>query len=168
LRSTLSAPFRLPLDGGLEWRGARIFGDNKTLAGFMAIVPAAGSAFALLGGLRDVGPAWIGRGLWALSPGELFLLGCWLGFWFMAGELPNSFLKRRLRIAPGAVPAAGARRVLCLILDRLDSTLALLLAASAVVPIDWRTGAWVLVFGPAVHLGFSALLFLARVKTRLA
>src|SRR5262245_14978077 len=128
MRSRFCAPFRVPIDGGHTWRGARIFGDHKTLAGFMAIVPAAGAAFALFGVMRGTAPSWLDTGLWQLAPGQLFALGCWAGFWFMAGELPNSFLKRRMGLAPGAVPGRGFSRLFVLALDRLDSILALLAA----------------------------------------
>ena len=168
MRSPLSAPFRIPLDGGRLWHGQRIFGDHKTVRGFIAMVPAAGVAFAGLGVLRDVLSHWPAAGLWDLSVMQLFWLGCWAGFWFMAGELPNSFLKRRWRIVPGSVPAAGRRRVLCLVLDRLDSILALLFALSVVVPVAGMTWFWVLILGPVVHLGFSGLLFLVGVKARAA
>lgn len=166
LSSRLSARFRQPIDGGRTWRGARIFGDHKTLAGFMAIIPVAGAAFALLGAAREHMPAWVDAGLWALPPAALFVLGCWAGLCFMAGELPNSFLKRRMGIAPGAVAEPGGRRMLCLALDRLDSIVAMLLALSIAVPLDWRTWIGVLCIGPAVHLVFSSALFLAGVKAR--
>ena len=168
LRSRYCVPFRVPIDGGCQWRGARIFGDHKTFAGFIAIVPAAGAAFAVFGVMRASAPAWLDAGLWQLPPEQLFALGCWAGFWFMAGELPNSFLKRRMGITPGSLPRAGAQRLLCLALDRLDSVLALLLALAMVVPMQWMTWFWVLALGPAVHLAFSALLFVAGVKARAA
>ena len=167
MRSRYCALFRIPVDAGLTWRGARVFGDHKTLAGFMAIVPAAGAAFALVGAMRETA-IWLDAGLWQLAPAQLFALGCWAGFWFMAGELPNSFLKRRMGLAPGAVPRRGPSRLVCLALDRLDSILALLVALSVVVPMHWTTWIWVLALGPAVHLGFSTLLFLTGVKARAA
>ena len=43
-----SRAFALPLDGGATLRGRRIFGSNKTLRGFVVMVPAAGFAFAAL------------------------------------------------------------------------------------------------------------------------
>lgn len=163
-----SASFRIPIDGGRWWRGTRIFGDNKTLAGFMAITPAAGAAFALLGAVRETMPAWIDAGLWPLTAGELFALGCWAGFWFMAGELPNSFLKRRLGLSPGTIPRGGWPRLVCLLLDRIDSVLALLIALAVLMPMHWSTWLWVLAIGPAVHLAFSSVLFLTGVKARAA
>jgi CDP-2,3-bis-(O-geranylgeranyl)-sn-glycerol synthase len=168
MASRHSASFRIAIDGGRQWRGARIFGDNKTLAGFMAITPAAGAAFALLGALRDALPWWLDAGLWPLAPGQLFALGCWAGFWFMAGELPNSFLKRRFGLAPGTIPASGWQRLLCLVLDRIDSVIALLAALAVLVPMHWTTWLWVLAIGPAVHLAFSSVLFVTGVKARVA
>lgn len=167
MRSRYCAALRVPIDAGLTWRGARLLGDHKTLAGFIAIVPAAGAAFVLAGAVRETA-LWLDAGLWQLAPPELFALGCWAGFSFMAGELPNSFLKRRMGLAPGAVPCRGPMRLVCLAFDRLDSTLALLVALSAVVPMHWMTWIWVLALGPAVHLAFSAMLFLTGVKARAA
>jgi len=168
MRSRASQAFRRPLDGGLSWRGRRLLGDNKTLRGFMAMVPAAGAAFAGLGLLREVAPAWLAAGWWDLSVSALFLLGCWAGFWFMAGELPNSFCKRRCGVAPGTAPAGGWRRLVCLAIDRVDSVLALLIALSLLVPVHWLTWVWVLAIGPAVHFAFSTVLYMVGVKARAA
>jgi hypothetical protein len=168
LYSPWSAPLALPIDAGACWRGRRLFGDHKTLRGFIAIVPATGLVFASLGVARDGMPSWLEAGLWDLAPAQLGLLGAWAAFCFMAGELPNSFLKRQWDIAPGAVPDRGARRVLCLALDRVDSILGMLLGVSLVVPLPALTWLLVLAFGPAVHLFFSMLLWLARMKGRFA
>jgi len=168
MRSAYSRVFDVPLDRGRMFRGRRIFGDNKTVRGFMGIVPAAGMAFALLGYARDAGIVWLQPGLWGLSPGALFGLGVWAGLCFMAGELPNSFYKRQRGIAPGEVPAIGWERMLCLLVDRLDSTLAVLCGMSLVVGLHWQIWLAVLLLGPLVHLAFSALLCAVGVKARYA
>ena len=168
LRSPLSARFAVPLDGGRRFRRRQLFGENKTLRGFMMLVPATGIAFATLGVLRDALPAWLARGWWPFTAGELFLLGAWAAFWFMAGELPNSFLKRQWGLAPGEVPTEGVRRWLCLTLDRVDSIGVMLVMLALVVPVAPLTAVLVLAAGAGVHLFFSALLYAARVKRRLA
>jgi len=168
MRSAYSRRFDAPLDGGRSFRGRRVFGDHKTVRGFMAIVPAAGVAFALLGVARDAGVEWLQPGLWGLTPAVLFGLGAWAGLCFMAGELPNSFYKRQRGIAPGEVPTHGAERALCLFVDRLDSTLAVLAGMSIVVGLHWQTWCAVLLLGPFVHLAFSALLHVLGVKARYA
>jgi CDP-archaeol synthase len=168
LRSPRSVPFALALDGGWRWRGRRLFGPNKTLRGFLALVPATAAVFGMLGAAREALPGWLAAGLWPLSTAQLFLLGAWAAFWFMAGELPNSFLKRQWDIAPGEVPAFGLRRWLCLALDRVDSIVAMLLAVALVVPLPALTALVVLTVGAGVHLFFSSLLYFAQVKRRLA
>jgi hypothetical protein len=97
LRSDLFARLARPLDGGLCFRGRRVFGDNKTWRG--AVVMSSGvvvSAVVLCrtrwfrsrlpDGLEDASP---------VAYGALLAAGT------VAGELPNSFLKRQLGIAPG-------------------------------------------------------------------
>jgi CDP-2,3-bis-(O-geranylgeranyl)-sn-glycerol synthase len=168
LRSPLSRPLAIPLDGGVELRGRRLLGDNKTVRGFAAIVPATGATFATLAWVLGAGDATRPPGLWALGPLEYGLLGLGAGFGFMVGELPNSFVKRQLGIAPGTVPSSRLPRLACLAADRLDSILGMLATVSLLVPTPWLVWAYVLTVGPAIHLGFSALLFAAGVKARAA
>jgi CDP-archaeol synthase len=166
LRSPWSAPFNVPLDGYRTFRGQRLFGDNKTWRGLLVLVPAVGAAFSMLGWLRSELPPELARGLWSLSPAGYALLGTWAGFGFMAGELPNSFLKRQLGIPPGAPPAGRLVRPLAFLVDRLDSITGALLALALVVPTPLATWLLVLVIGPALHWAFSVLLFHLGVKAR--
>jgi CDP-2,3-bis-(O-geranylgeranyl)-sn-glycerol synthase len=168
MRSRWSAWLRLPIDGGLTWRGRRLLGDHKTVRGLVMVPLAAGAAFALLGAMRHALPPWLAAGLWSRDVPQLFTLGAWAGFCFMAGELPNSFYKRQRGIAPGAVPPAGAARWLCLALDRIDSTAAMLLGLAVAAPLPWQSAVLLAVFGPLLHLSFSAALFAIGVKARLA
>jgi hypothetical protein len=127
-------------------------------------VPAAGLAFALLATLAaDALP----RALWPLSPVEYLLLGTWAGFGFMAGELPNSFLKRQLDIEPGGA-AAGWRGVLHFLLDRFDSGFGMLAALALVVHVPWLTWMYVLLLGPFIHWSFSFVILRLGLKGRAA
>lgn len=157
-----SRVFAVPLDGGLTCRGRRLFGANKTARGFVVMVPAAAAAFALLSSL----PTPIADGLWPLTPGQYAALGGWAAFGFMAGELPNSFVKRQLDVPPGAA-AAGPLGTACQVLvDRLDSGVGMLLAVSLVVPTPWTTWAVVLLVGPFIHWSFSVVMFRLGIKPR--
>lgn len=160
-----SRAFALPLDGGLRLRGHRLFGANKTARGFVVMVPAAAAAFTLLA-LASGDPAR--AGLWALTPGGYALLGAWAGFGFMAGELPNSFVKRQLDIAPGAAPRARAWTVLQFVVDRLDSGIGMLAALSVAVYTPPMVWVYVLLIGPAIHWSFSLVLFRLGLKQRAA
>jgi hypothetical protein len=159
--STGSRTFALPLDGGLRLRGRRLFGDNKTIRGFIVFLPASACAFALLGG---VAPDSLG--LWDLPVHSFATLGAIAGFGFMAGELPNSFVKRQLDIAPGAAPSRRAGAFLQFAADRLDSGIGMLVGLSLVVPVPWQTWAFVLIVGPAIHWTFSVVMFRLGLKAR--
>jgi CDP-2,3-bis-(O-geranylgeranyl)-sn-glycerol synthase len=166
LRSAAARRLAWPLDGGLTVRGRRLFGANKRVRGFVVMPPAAAASFAALGALRDTAPAWVARGTWVLDVGQYALLGFACGLAFMLAELPNSFLKRQFDIAPGMTGDRPLPRAVFLILDRCDSVLGVLIAASLLVPMHAATWLWVLVLGPGVHAGFSVLLHRCGVKAR--
>ncbi len=133
------------------------------------MVPACGLSFLVLAALVAP-PQLLGHGswrLWQLSLAGYAALGMAAGFGFMAGELPNSFVKRQLGIAPGELPKGRWSRRLCSITDRLDSALGGLLLVSLIVPLPWRTWLIMLLVGPVVHSLFSALLYLLGVKKRI-
>jgi CDP-archaeol synthase len=97
LRFNLWPSLAQPIDGGRTFRGRRLLGANKTWRGAGAMFAGVLTATILLHRsrwyrdrlppeLRDVPPA---------------LTGSLLGASVVVGELPNSFLKRQLDIAPG-------------------------------------------------------------------
>ncbi len=167
LGSEYSRRFAFPLDAGCTWRGRRLLGDNKTARGFMVMVPATAFSFAALAaitGMTATGPT----GLWSLSPASYLVAGFWAGIGFMAGELPNSFVKRQLGIAPGASPKGRGASAFCFVIDRLDSVLGMLVVLSLAVPVPWRAWLYVLTTGPALHGAFSVLVFHLGGKARAA
>jgi CDP-2,3-bis-(O-geranylgeranyl)-sn-glycerol synthase len=168
LRSGVSRHFAIPVDGGRTIAGRRVFGDNKTWRGFVMMVPAVGGVFMFFGFLRTLGSSALADRLWSISIVEYGLLGCWVGFWFMAAELPNSFVKRWLGIQPGAAPIHRWGRSVCFVVDQFDSIAGGLLALAVVVPTPLLTWLYILAIGPALHWWFNLLLFLLGMKTRAA
>ena len=164
-KSPRSARFALPLDGGRTFRGRRLFGANKTWKGFVVMVPAAMLAFALLGASAHALPG-MSEGLWPLTALQYAVLGGCAALGFMLGELPNSFMKRQLGIAPGSAPASAWGRWLCFTVDRLDSIVGMLLVVSLVVPLGWQAWLFVLGVGPAIHWLFNVALYALGVKAR--
>jgi CDP-2,3-bis-(O-geranylgeranyl)-sn-glycerol synthase len=159
----LSRRFSQPIDGGARFRGRRVFGEHKTLRGFIVMIPAAAASFAALAAaIGDPAHA----GLWPLSVAGYAGLGACGGLGFMAGELPNSFLKRQLGIRPGQCPRDRLAAAAQFLVDRIDSGVGMLLVVSAIVPTPALTWLLVLSVGPSIHWAFSVLMFHLGVKAR--
>jgi CDP-diglyceride synthetase len=145
-----------------------VFGDNKTVRGFVVMVPATAAAFwALYLVLSAIAPSVMGN-LWQASARDYAVLGAWAGLGFMLGELPNSFIKRQLDVAPGQAPRGRTAALVSFMVDRLDSIVGGLLAITLAAPTPWFTWALVILIGPAIHFAFSVLLYRLGVKERAA
>lgn len=167
-----------PIDGGRTFRGVPIFGPNKTWRGvlFMLLVSTALGALhgLLLGewgersGAAGLPYGAIGRGF-ALPAGPPAQAGGYaavsalLGLGYALGELPNSFLKRRLAITPGKT-GAGAVGALFFLVDQADSVVAALGLVALVYPMGaplFLTGCVCLT---GLHLAVNIGLYLARIR----
>ena len=158
-----SRRFSWPLDGGRTFRGRRIFGDNKTVRGFVVMLPCTGAAFVLLSlGADDS----VAARLWPLSSLQYGALGVLGAIGCMTGELPNSFIKRQAGIPPGAPATGGRLRILGYVIDRIDSPLGALGLIALAVPVPLATAVYVLLAGPLMHGAFSVLAFRLGGKTR--
>ncbi len=166
LKSSLSRPFAVPLDGGRYYRGRRVFGDNKMWRGLMVLPVASMISFAVFSAFREKLPEWITNGMWNLPDHRYALLGFAAGLAIMLAELPNSFLKRQMGVAPGQAPSKTSARVFCFLLDRFDSAVGALLVVQCLVPLVPATWFWALLLGGLTHVTFSYLLFRLRVKAR--
>lgn len=155
LRRGWAAGLARPLDAGRTWRGRRLLGDHKTWRGVLVYV--GGAALGALAWRLVPAPARLGP--LAAAPGAL--LGALLGLGFALGELPNSFLKRRVGVAPGARGTG-----LHVALDQVDSLVGCLLAVSVVWVPPLGVCVAVLAVGLALHAGFNGLFVLAGIKER--
>lgn len=166
LRSKISLRLDGPVDLRLRLRDRRLFGPNKMWRGFAVMPPATALAFWAAGSLRPDLPEWLSAGMWEISSARYAALGLACGFAFMLAELPNSFIKRQLDVAPGMAPRGRGLAALFFLLDRVDSVLGVLLVLTAVLPITPGTWAWVLLLGPGIHWLFSLWLYRLKVKAR--
>jgi len=115
----------VPLDLGASVGGVRVFGANKTLRGALWMT----GATALLAWvqLRAAGSLpWAARLAPSFQRAHPAAWGALAGAGYVAGELPNSFLKRRLGIAAGAA-GRGALLSLFWVVDQVDSVVGVLL-----------------------------------------
>jgi hypothetical protein len=172
------AALKRPLDGGRRLRGRRIFGDNKTWRGVIVMVAsgaALGAAQGVLGGAwaarRGLAPVDyaavipLGGGRVALAIGYA-AVGALIGLGYVAGELPNSFLKRQLEIAPGE-KGRGAMGAVMLVADHSDSVVASMALAALVLGLGWRFFAVAVLALSLLHFVVVGALFLTGVKRRL-
>jgi len=100
---------KVPIDGGLEIRGRRLFGKSKTWRGVAIAIVGSVSGVALQRYVLE----GVARSIAVVDYANtnVLALGLTMGGAAMAGELPNSFVKRRLGIEPGATtrrPVLGA------------------------------------------------------------
>jgi len=86
------------IDGGHKFRNRPLFGANKTYRGVLAVSLGASAGYSLQALVPELQPQ-----TWRdLSIASIGLLGFGIGVAAMLSELPNSFLKRQIGIAPGA------------------------------------------------------------------
>jgi len=141
-----------PIDFGARVRGRRLFGDNKTWRG--ALVMGSGTLAATVA---------LDRVEWfrARLPEELRAAGPWrygalLGLGVVGGELPNSFLKRQLGIAPGKrrwMPAGVA----LVVFDQADFVLGVWAALLPVWRMPWRDAARAFALVAGVHMAINVV-----------
>jgi CDP-2,3-bis-(O-geranylgeranyl)-sn-glycerol synthase len=144
-----------PLDGGRMFRGRRLFGANKTWRG--VIVMSATSAVAA----AALTPRFVDVPVRVAGPAGFALLGLTLGLAYSLAELPNSFVKRRLGIAPGAQTAG--RRTTQFVLDQLDSVVGVV-AVLAIFVRDPAVLVATVPLGLALHVVADCLLYVFHVK----
>src|SRR3954449_13142235 len=109
-----------PLDFGATLGGRRVFGDNKTWRGAIVMLLGVVAAAALL----SLWPWYWQRLRYGIQDAGPWVYGMLLGLGVVVGELPNSFLKRRIGIPPGA-QRKTAGGVLLSVYDQADFVLAI-------------------------------------------
>jgi len=139
-----------PIDGGRPWGGRPLLGRNKTWRGFV-VMPAA-TAITIA---AQQAVARRSRRLAALAPlarsaPPAWLVGAICGAAYVVAELPNSFIKRRLGIAPGM--SARRARVAQYVVDQLDSVTACAVAIRVFYRIDSTDAAVSALLGTAFHV----------------
>ena len=152
LRGDLLPGLARPLDLGLSVRGRRVFGDNKTWRGALAM--GAGTVAA---------SAALHRSAWfrARLPPEVRDAGPWrygplLAVGVVGGELPNSLLKRQLGIAPGRQRWTPGGIAL-VVFDQADFVLGVWVALLPLWRMPWRDVARAFAVVAAVHMGINVV-----------
>lgn len=153
---------RTPIDGGVRLGGRPLFGASKTWRGVLSVATgtALGYALAAVGGELTI-PELAGR-----SPALVSLFGFGFGAGAMLGELPNSFVKRRLGWDSGTSPR-GLIGALWYVVDQVDLVLGCWVFATLVAPVTPSRVVISLVFVFVFHQLITVLNYLAGNRTSL-
>ena len=134
-----------PIDGGRNFTGGRrIFGDGKTVRGFVAGLVAG----TIVGALQGIARGPLSH---YLALGFLLALGALLG------DLLGSFIKRRMGIERGGA-ALG--------LDQLGFVVIALLLASPITLPGWQVIVTLLIITPPIHLATNFIGHKLKLKAR--
>jgi hypothetical protein len=136
------------------------FGENKTWRG--ALVMTGGPVCAALALYRV--PAYRRRLPPAIAKANPALVGALLGVATWSGELPNSFVKRRLGIAPGEQRRSPAGVVISVI-DQADWVPAAWLLLRPVWRMTAGEAAWAFLLVGAVHVPINVIGYAIGART---
>lgn len=129
----------------------RWFGRNKTWRGVL-VMPLA---------------TWLGVIITEMifplfAPHSLFLCGVILGLAYIAAELPNSFIKRRLGIKEGKLPER--KRWLFGLMDQADSAIGCLIVYRFLLGTSWTILLLTLIIGTLIHFLLNLILYFAGIR----
>jgi hypothetical protein len=160
LRGDLLRGLKAPLDGGRTFRGRRIFGDNKTWRG--ALLMCSGVLLASL--VLSLWPWWWDRLPDGIHDAGPALYGLLVGLGVVLGELPNSFLKRQLDIAPGTQSASWSGRAITL-LDQGDLVLGIWVCLLPIHVLSVWEGLLAFAVVSLVHFGVNLVGYAVGART---
>jgi hypothetical protein len=151
-----------PLDFGLKFKGKRIFGEHKTWRAPVVYV-----VFCTLGTMFQ---AWLqSKGdlpLWlCLVDYETYgtLVGILMGLGMAAGELPNSFLKRQLDVAPGK-RKKGLLGIVFFLFDQVDLVIGIWVFLFLLIKPSWLLVVWSFLLTLALHVAVSTVGYLLGMR----
>lgn len=157
----------IPVDGGLEIRGKRLFGDHKTIRGFAIMMLGGGLFLWLQSLLAHWSPAIAELGFVDYRTISPWIDGMVYGAGYVLGELPNSFAKRRLGIGEGQ-KGRGPVGALFLAIDQVDGVFGIILSMCIFYVPTWEVAVTTFVMFTVIHVAvFNVVLVLLGVKKRI-
>lgn len=157
-----------PIDRGVTLPDKkRLFGDNKTWAGFIGMIAANALAQLLWGWVSLLFPqlCYIYH-YFHNTPIFNLAAGAAMGFAYVLFELPNSFIKRRIDI-PSGKTVEGAKGRLFFIIDQVDSLFGVALVFALLYPMPlWQYFLYILL-GALTHIGVNLILYKTKIRKNL-
>jgi CDP-archaeol synthase len=164
LKTNLLSSLTVPIDNGARWRGRPVFGANKTWRGVVLM-----TGLTALASGAQVAVARNNRWSSALDVLESARVNAWLGgaacgLTYCLAELPNSFIKRQLGIAPGGHAIRAAR--VQYVVDQADSVAGCLVALRLLYRARARDLLSAFGLGLTIHIAIDQLIYAIGVKAR--
>ena len=164
LKTGMLPALAVPLDGGLHWRGKPLLGPRKTWRGVIVMTTLSALTARVLAAATRRSPRLRASCPFDFERINPWLLGGTLGLGYCLGELPNSFVKRRVGIAA----ASTSQRLAWLqyLVDQSDSVAGCLAALRLFYKPSWAEGGFAFATGVALHVGVDYLMHALGVKRR--
>lgn len=147
------ASLQIPLDGGVFFGGRPLIGPSKSLRSLVFYVVLGTSVTSLLHLVAPLTP--LVAPVFLENP---FILGPVTALLYVAGEVLNSFVKRRLGIHPSASPTRGLGGRIQAVMDTIDGTLSSGLLLLVAYRVPGETLAVAFVISVVTHLSTDALM----------
>jgi len=148
-----------PLDHYKTYQNHRIFGNHKTYRGLVIMVLAAVFFTYILYRLLNFFPVLQVYNLLDMQHYSFVFYGFLFGFGYVVGELPNSFIKRRLEVKEGKTSSFWMR-----IIDQIDSVFIIMLLLVAFSHFTWKHFIVGVFFYGLLHAAINYLLFLVGLR----
>lgn len=146
--------------------GKRIFGDNKTTVGFVSMVVLCAVLQSLVGYVCSLFEIETYNDLYCSNSNNIIFNLCFgasVGFVYMLFELPNSFIKRRLNIAPGETTGGGLG-VLFFIIDQIDSLIGVMALLCIVANLSFVNYVQYVLVGGITHIAINITLYFLKIR----
>ena len=140
-----------PIDLGKKFLGKRILGDNKTYRGFFF-----GILIAIITAFIQI---WIPINTpYQITLQNFWYLGFLLGFGALFGDVVESFIKRRIGIAPGKpwIP-----------FDEIDHIIGSLLIISTIFSLPIISAIWVIIITIPLHILVNVIGYFFKLRKNL-
>ena len=157
-----------PIDNNIVLKdGHRLFGENKTWKGFVGMVVLGILCTTLWGAICSGSVTLSAHNYLYRNYENTFLYNILMGLLFGLGyalfELPNSFIKRRMNIAPGK-SNKNIRGVLTIFFDQADSVIGCTLVLCLVYKMSLLLFIGFIFLGALTHIVLNILLYFAHLR----
>jgi len=159
VKSNFLPALTYPLDFNLTYRNKRIFGNNKTFRGLVAMAFLSVPAAYLLYWLTQHVPSVSKYNIIQFEQYHWALIGLIIGLAYVVAELPNSFVKRQQQITEGS-----RGNLLNIMVDQVDSPIGCMLALLPFAHITSQFFVAGIAFYLLLHMSINFLLYILKVR----